>query len=77
MLFSFQGSGGLGIQVLDSNDDGLETELMVDYGWSPTSVGGDMEADSVFTVLPGIGMLVNFHPSLSNGKFLELIFFST
>jgi hypothetical protein len=29
-------------------------------------VGGDYEADEVFTLLPGPGMLVNFHPTLHN-----------
>ena len=29
-------------------------------------IGGDMEADNVFSILPGIGMLLNFHPVLHN-----------
>jgi hypothetical protein len=31
-------------------------------------VGGNSEADHTFTNLPGIGMLANFHPVLSNGR---------
>jgi len=34
----------------------------------PIMVGGDMEADNVFSILPGIGMLLNFHPVLQNGQ---------
>ena len=36
-------------------------------------MGGDYEGDSVFTMLPGIGMLVNFHPVLHNTMPTSLI----
>ena len=49
----------------------LQSELIADFGWSPIAVGGDGEADSVFTLLLGMGMLTNFHPTLSNSKFLS------
>ena len=58
----------LGIQVIDPGDSFIADELLADYGWNPIAVGGDGEADSsgVFTVLPGVAMLVNFSPTLSN-----------
>lgn len=43
--------------------------MILDFGWTPFVVGGHGEADKVFTLLPGAGMLTNFHPMLSNGKY--------
>lgn len=65
-----KGSPGIGIQLIDpfpiiKATHPLDT-LIAQFSWDPIWVGGDMEADTVFSLLPGLGMLLNFHPVLHN-----------
>eukprot|EP00550_Attheya_septentrionalis_P006819 CAMPEP_0198296022 /NCGR_PEP_ID=MMETSP1449-20131203/30586_1 /TAXON_ID=420275 /ORGANISM="Attheya septentrionalis, Strain CCMP2084" /LENGTH=163 /DNA_ID=CAMNT_0043996503 /DNA_START=64 /DNA_END=551 /DNA_ORIENTATION=+ len=60
------GKPGIGIQVTDPNNIYDANEAIAEFGWNSLVVGGNSEADHTFTNLPGIGMLANFHPVLSN-----------
>uniref|UniRef100_A0A7S4JNF3 SET domain-containing protein n=1 Tax=Odontella aurita TaxID=265563 RepID=A0A7S4JNF3_9STRA len=60
------GSPGLGLQFIDPFAIYDEREVIAEYGWNSVAVGGDSESDTVFSFLPGIGTLANFHPTLSN-----------
>lgn len=60
------GMPGLGIQVTDPDRIYEGEEIIEDYGWNPVAVGGITEADTLFTLLPGVGMLANYHPTLDN-----------
>lgn len=60
------GMPGLGIQVIDPDNIYDTEEGFAEFGWNSIAVGGNSEAETVFTTLPGLGMLVNFHPLLSN-----------
>jgi hypothetical protein len=65
-----KGSPGIGIQLIDpfpiiKATHHIDT-LIAQFSWDPIWVGGDMEADTVFSLLPGLGMLLNFHPVLHN-----------
>jgi hypothetical protein len=62
-----QGSKGIGIPVVDPesiNDVGA----LAGFLWQTATVGAFNEANKVQLILPGIAMLANHHPQLSNCK---------
>ena len=59
---------GLAIQILDFKEK-FGDQMVAEHSVSPRSIGGDMEGSGIGTVLPGLGAMMNYHPTLHNVVF--------